>query len=403
MYQLSVFVIIFAAFTDALATPSLAKPDRIVKRAACTPTSAGNSATDDTPSIAAAISSCGNGGTIVIPAGKTYAINTYLEFTGCSNCDFQIEGTLKASNNLTYWNGKSAMISVSGITNAKIRSLTGTGVIDGNGQAAWDKFASDNTLKRPTVMVITKSTGVTVDNIYFKDAPNVFHSTSGNSKNILYSNIKLYAVSSSSNVAQNTDGWDIGASSYVTVKNATVTNDDDCVAFKPGCSYVTVDTITCTGSHGLSVGSLGKTNADVVEHVYVTNANMVTSTKAVGIKTYPGGYGTATVRNVTYDGVVVSSSDYAAQIQSCYGQTADYCSSNPSTANITDVYFKNFSGTTSKKYAPTTANINCPAKGTCGIHFSNWSVKTTSGTAQVLCANINSASAGITCTSGASG
>ncbi|KAF4626190.1 hypothetical protein G7Y89_g11973 [Cudoniella acicularis] len=402
MYNLLAFLVNFVSLATALSAPIRREPDHVVKRAICTPTSAGNTATDDVASIQAAITSCGNGGTIVIPAGKTYSVRSALSFAGCSSCDFQIEGTLKVSDDLTYWEGKKSIFLMSKITTAKVRSLTGTGIIDGSGQAAWDYFATNTSYARPTLFYITGSTGITVDNIYFKNAPNVFHSATGSSKNILYTNIKLSAVSTSTNAAKNTDGWDIGPASYVTVKNATVTNDDDCIAFKAGASYVTVDTITCTGSHGLSVGSLGKSNADVVQNIYVTNANMATSSKAVGIKVYPGGYGTATVKNVTYDGITVSSSDYAAQIQSCYGNTAAYCASNPSNASMTDIYFKNFKGTTSTKYEPTIANIDCPASGTCDLYFSGWSVEPPTGTAQYLCANIDN-TPGITCTSGASG
>jgi galacturan 1,4-alpha-galacturonidase len=190
--------------------------------------------------------------------------------------------------------------------------------------------------------------------------------------------------------------------SYITIQNAVVSNQDDCVAFKPGANYVTVDTISCSGSHGLSIGSLGESNADVVENIYVTNADMSTSAKAVGVKVWPGGYGTATVNNVTYDGVTINGNDYAAQIQTCYGQTASYCASHPSTASLNGIYFKNFKGTTSKKYEPVIANLDCPASGTCEIHFSGWSVTPPSGTADYLCANTDSTS-GVTCTSGASG
>lgn len=131
---------------------------------------------------------------------------------------------------------------------------------------------------------------------------------------------------------------------------------------------------------------------------------MVNSTKAVGIKVYPGGtsHGTSIVSNVTYDGITVVNSDYAAQIQSCYGETAAYCESYPSTANITGVVFKNFGGTTSSKYAPVVANLDCPADGSCGISFEGWAVKAGSGTAEVLCANVEG-SLGVSCTAGASG
>lgn len=108
-------------------------------------------------------------------------------------------------------------------------------------------------------------------------------------------------------------------------------------------------------------------------------------------------------RNVTFDGVTVASSDYAAQIQSCYNEDASYCASNPSTAKVTDVYFKNFKGTTSSKYAPTVANINCPAAGTCNVHFSGWTVTTPNGSPKYLCANIDNSSPGVSCSSGASG
>ena len=178
------------------------------------------------------------------------------------------------------------------------------------------------------------------------------------------------------------------------------------MAFKPGCNYVTVDHITCSGSHGLSVGSLGKGagSTDTVKNVRVTNAIMKTSAKALGIKLYPGGsaHGSPVVTNVTFSGVDVQSSDYAVQIQSCYGETEDYCTSNPSTGSISGVVFENISGTTSSKYDPVVANLNCPPKGSCGIKFTGFTVKAPSGKATVLC-DSKVSNAGVTCTSGATG
>lgn len=86
----------------------------------------------------------------------------------------------------------------------------------------------------------------------------------------------------------------------------------------------------------------------------MNGATMIDSTKAVGIKLYEGGssHGTATVKNVTFENVVVQGSDYAAQIQSCYDSaSAADCTANPSTSSITDVNFINFSGTTCVLFA----------------------------------------------------
>lgn len=146
--------------------------DGLNKRATCIPASAGNAGTDDVPAIEASIKSCGSGGIIQIPAGKTYMIRSTLDFSGCANCDFQIEGTLKASDDTSYWNGKTAIIQISGVASAKIRSVTGTGLIDGNGQISWDKFASDSSYKRPTLVYITKSSSdIAISNLRVKNPP----------------------------------------------------------------------------------------------------------------------------------------------------------------------------------------------------------------------------------------
>lgn len=212
------------------------------------------------------------------------------------------------------------------------------------------------------------------------------------------------ATSNSDNAAKNTDGFDIGASTDVTISSVTVLNDDDCIAFKPGADGVTVTDITCTGSHGLSVGSLGKSSDDTVKNVYVSGATMINSTKAAGIKTYPSGgsHGQSTVSNVTWTDVVVDGCDYAIQIQSCYGEDEEYCEENPGDALLEDIVFDGFSGTTSGKYDDVTGNLNCGADGTCGVTVSHYTVVAPDGESEILCANTPSG-LGEECTSGASG
>ena len=228
----------------------------------------------------------------------------------------------------------------------------------------------------------------------------------GNSIGTLYESLSISSESESQYPAKNTDGIDIGVSTHTTLRNITISNQDDCVAFKPGANYVTVDGVHCRGSHGISIGSLGKGfgKTDLVQNIYVKNAIMEGATKGVGIKLYPGApmFGTAVVKNVTFDGFNIKGAEYAAQIQSCYNKDWAYCESNPTTAQITDVVFKNFKGTTGTKYSPVVANINCPAGQTCGVHFDNFDVKSPSGTAQVQCANLPE-NPGVQCSPGAKG
>ncbi|KFY09212.1 hypothetical protein V491_08329 [Pseudogymnoascus sp. VKM F-3775] len=410
MLSLSLNLLLIAlGATSAIAAPADGLvPDRVAhaKRATCTPASLGDTSQDDTPAIKAAITSCGNGGTIVLPAGLTYSIRTMLDFTGCTNCDFQFEALLKVSSDTDYWATQDAVILMKNIQGVKFRSVTGTGVIDGNGQNAWDIFASDSSLKRATILNVIGGSDLVASGFRIKNPPNVFINQKGGATNMNYASLTMDATSKSTNLPKNTDGFDVGESTYTTITDVKITNYDDCIAFKAGCNYVTVDGITCSGaSHGLSVGSLGKTNADTVQNVYVTNAVMNDCTKAVGIKLYNGGssHGSSTVSNVTYDGVTVNGCDYASQIQTCYGATDDAdCAANPASASLTGIYFKNFQGTTSSKYAPVVSNLNCELTGSCDIHFSSYTVSPPSGTATNLCNGVSS-SAGITCTTGASG
>ncbi|KAG6813861.1 hypothetical protein H0H92_006268 [Tricholoma furcatifolium] len=372
---------IFSALLTVALSGLIAFGNPLEKRSTCTVTSAQDASVDDVPAIEAAIQSCGDGGVIVIPAGYTYQIRSTLDFTGCSNCEVQIEGTLKLSDNTTFWNGVKAAILLTDITGATIHSKTSSGVVDGNGVPFWIEFAANSSFARPTLMYITGGSNIVVENLYFKNAPNVFHSVTGGATNVVYTGLRLDAEVEDDATPKNTDGFDVSGS-YVTISNVTVSNQDDCVAFKANANYVTVTDITCSGSHGLSVGSLGESNNDVVQNIYVNGATMINSTKATGIKLYDGssGHGVATVKNVTFSNIVVQSSDYAAQIQVCYDSSSTCV---PSSHIIEDVYWTGISGTTSSEYDPVVANLDCPADGTCDIYLSDFTVKAPSGGAEL--------------------
>jgi len=262
--------------------------------------------------------------------------------------------------------------------------------ITNNQVIRWDVFAENSDYARPTLLYITGGSDITISGLRQKNPPNVFNSVKGGSSNVIFKNLKMDATSKSDNLPKNTDGFDIGESTNVVISNVNVLNNDDCVAFKPGADGVTVTDITCTGSHGLSVGSLGKSSDDEVKNIWVSGATMINSTKAAGIKTYPSGgsHGQSTVSNVTWTDVTVDGCDYAIQIQSCYGEDEDYCDDNPGTAKLTDIVFDKFSGMTSGKYKDdVTGDLDCGAEGTCDVTVSSYTVTAPDGKSKVTCAN----------------
>jgi len=371
----------------------------------CTPTSAGDSSIDDVPSISKALSTCGNRGTIIIPAGKTFSIRSPLDFSNCKGCNFQIEGTLKTSDDIEYWKGKTAFFLLQNVVGGSFSSVTGSGVIDGSGQAFWDYFASHKEYQRPLLLFFNGVTNVTFTNIKLMNPPTMFVTVKGNSANVKLSNLVLTAISKSANPPKNTDGFDIGECSNVTLTNMHVTNGDDCVAFENGANYVTVENFTCIGSHGISVGSLGGDagRAYIVQNVYVSNAKMINCAAATRIKFYPGGpsHGTVAVHNVTYKDITVDNSDYALQIDNCYATDTSKCKEHPSAAKLSNIRFININGKTSKQYEPIVAKIECPPKGTCDIAFTKWDINAPRGKSTVLCSYYDHPS-GIKCTPGVS-
>ncbi len=116
-------------FTLFASSTVLGQVSPLSKQDTCTPSSAGDPSVDDVPAISKALSTCGSGGTIVIPAGKTSMIRSPLDFSNCNACEFQIEGTLKASDDLAYWERKATILWLSNVAGATIRSLTGSETI----------------------------------------------------------------------------------------------------------------------------------------------------------------------------------------------------------------------------------------------------------------------------------
>ncbi|KAL4904333.1 hypothetical protein BDW74DRAFT_168381 [Aspergillus multicolor] len=389
-----------------LASLAFAQADPSSTGAAVSPTCTPASGTpNDTPAIEQAVQNCPNG-SIYIPTGKTYNIGSLLDFKGCIGYTLAIDGTLQVTPNLTYWDGITEAILVSKINGMTIHSPSGSGVIDGNGQVFWDHIATNSEYVRPRLLRINETTNLDMHDISIRNAPAAHIVTEGWSSNVSFRNITMHSVSTSANVAGNTDGFDLGAVSYISLENIHITNGDDCVALKNESDHVAVRDVTCVGSHGLSLGSLASehgTRGYVVDSIF-ERAVMINATKATGIKIFAAGpdHGSASVRNITFKDIVSQGCHYALQIQTCYDATAEYCEEYPSTATLSDVVWSNITGTTSGHYGDVIGNLDCSVGGTCGISVSGLNVTAPDGGVTLLCANVDG-DIGYPCTEGASG
>ncbi|HVQ56656.1 MAG TPA: glycosyl hydrolase family 28 protein [Pyrinomonadaceae bacterium] len=136
----------------------------------------------------------------------------------------------------------SALINVNDAKNVRI---SGGGTIDGRGKKWWDKYwalrreyeprglrwASDYDAERVRLMVISRSSDVTVENVSLKRSG--FWTVQ-----ILYSDhVTIDGVKISDNGGPSTDGVDIDSSTYVLVQNCDIDNNDDDICLKAGRDF----------------------------------------------------------------------------------------------------------------------------------------------------------------------
>lgn len=114
------------------------------------------------------------------------------------------------------------------------------------------RSAKDDDTVRPILLTLYQATDVTVQNIKMINGPEWINFVSrqrcfcvalgltkertwqvNEGKNVVFRNITISAVSTSSHAAKNTDGWDIFRSDNVTIADSDINNGDDCVSFKP--------------------------------------------------------------------------------------------------------------------------------------------------------------------------
>jgi len=83
--------------------------------------------------------------------------------------------------------------------------------------------------------------------------------------------------------AHNSDGFDISSTDTLTLSNTVVKNQDDCVAVTSG-SNILITGMTCSGGHGLSIGSVGGKSNNTVSGITFSDSTITDSQNGCRIK-----------------------------------------------------------------------------------------------------------------------
>lgn len=374
------------------------------RSAPCTALAAGWDLIDDSPTINAAISECGNGGRIVLPAAQIYSVRSPINLAPCRNCDIQIEGTLLVSQyEWAYWGTQDSIFKTNDVHGVTIRSVTGEGVIDGNAlnyylRSRWQGYNAAPHLLHAT----NGSSDIHIDNLRIKNAPMHFFRLDGNSSNLKFTRLNMTVEGQDTLAPPNeveSYGFELGDVSDVTIDNVYMhfrprSNNGiysnivgACVVMDSGTRRIFVKDMFCKGTWGGVIVMIGSMSAAVGPPGY----NLTTTLTGTGVSdvlvqnltvesTLGTGYRLAItdqkISNVTWDGVNVLSGT-AIDGERCYQRSHSttiwwmYCVQAGWKAAFENIRFKNFRGpTVGKAPAP---GWGCAANQTlCDIKFEGW-------------------------------
>ncbi|CAG9864910.1 unnamed protein product [Phyllotreta striolata] len=243
---------------------------------------------------------------LAVPAGKQLLLNlksgTTLTFKGTTSFGYGVQ-----------WEGPMVLIKGNHLT------VDGSGAtLDGQGAHYWDGKGDSGNNKPKFFRIQAQSS--TFSNIHLLNCPKQCTSVlNSNSVTLDKWNIDVSA-GDRNHLGHNTDGFDVSASSGVTIKNSVVKNQDDCVALNSG-SNIHIDNLDCSGGHGLSI-SVGVSKTDSTKNrlsdVTFSNSVVKNSRNGIHIKTHTDG-AVGYMKDITYTNIKFQGlTNYGINVQENY-------------------------------------------------------------------------------------
>ncbi|KAF1320486.1 Polygalacturonase, partial [Globisporangium splendens] len=227
--------------------------------------------------------------------------------------------------------------------------ITGSGVLDGQGDSYWKQFKANPNFKRPVFFRLLNVHSSTLSNFKILNSPFRTFSIVDSTDTVL-DHLTLDS-SAGDGLAKNTDGFDLSSNNGVNITNNNILNQDDCLAMQSSTNTHFIGN-TCTGGHGISVGSIGGNavdDTDTVSGLVVQNNKIVNSDNGIRIKTIVGSQGLVT--GVTYIGNILMNVKNAIVMHSDYSKSAGgYTGKATSAVAIKDITIDGLSGTATNLY-----------------------------------------------------
>ncbi|KAE7997354.1 hypothetical protein FH972_001996 [Carpinus fangiana] len=286
---------------------------------------------------------------IVIPAGRTFLIHP-IDIAGpCrTKITLQISGTIMAPKDPGAWFGMNPRkwLYFHGVNHLTVE---GGGTINGMGQEWWARSCKTNSTNpchhAPTAFTFHRCKYLNVKNLKVVNSQQM-HMSFTKCLRVVAAHLSVIAPARS----PNTDGIHISASKGVEVKDSIIRTGDDCISIVSNSSRIRLRNIICGPGHGISIGSLGKSNSwSQVHDVVVDGAFLSNTANGVRIKTWQGGSGFAT--GISFQNVLMENVSNPIIVDQYYCDSRHPCANQTLALKVANISFMHIRGTSATEEA----------------------------------------------------
>ena len=266
------------------------------------------------------------GDRIILSSGESMYYIPYSYVDDLHDVSIVLDGNMILNNNISAWpyvDDTESYMDAIDIRNSTNITITGSGVMDGQGMVWWAGFLNgDVSRRRPTMIGFQNSIDVLIENVSMLNGPR-FHIYCDNVLRLEVRYMTIW-VDMHGIFPFNTDGVDFSGRD-IYVHDMLISNFDDSVCVKPArettpplggedmtCSEnVLVENIEIYFGAGLSIGSVPSSKNNCVKNVTFQNIHANTPLKFIYVKT--GNLDdatdiTGTIDNITYRNMTATES-----------------------------------------------------------------------------------------------
>ncbi|KXG54083.1 Glycoside hydrolase, family 28 [Penicillium griseofulvum] len=240
---------------------------------------------------------------IAVPAGKTLDLSHLNDGT---------KVIFKGETTFQYAEWKGPLIRFAG-SNIEVSGAEGH-VINCDGARWWDGKGTNGGKDKPKFFYAHSLDHSSITGLNVKNTP--VQAFSVQADNLVLDHITIDNSDGDKNGGHNTDAFDVGESTHITISNANIKNQDDCLAVNSG-ENISFTGGYCSGGHGISIGSVGGRDNNVVKDVTISDSTVTNSANGVRVKTIYKA--TGSVSGVTFSNIKLSNiSSYGIVIEQDY-------------------------------------------------------------------------------------